>query len=152
MAIRTCSVSFGIIVCRYFSKWRIKMSKNWKRLHPPPHSLNLTAYPTPGKVAPSMKMTAKDVKEITCMPLLTFFSVLERPGKNRKGVATTPLVRRGLKLWLETTLICILLSASRDVYFDKRMVCFLSALKSTSESKLQRKAYHLKDTALLCDF
>ena len=25
------------------------------------------------------------------MPLVTFFSVLERPGKNRKGVATTPL-------------------------------------------------------------
>ena len=27
-----------------------------------------------------------------------------------------------------------------------------SILKSTSESKPQRKAYHLKDTALLCDF
>ena len=27
-----------------------------------------------------------------------------------------------------------------------------SILKSTSESKSQRKAYHLKDTALLCDF
>ena len=43
-----------------------------------------------------MKMTAKDVKEITYMPLVTFFSVLARPGKNRKGVATT-LVRQGLK-------------------------------------------------------
>ena len=42
------------------------------------------------------KMTAKDVKEITNMPLVTFFSVLERPGKNRKGVTTTPLLRRGL--------------------------------------------------------
>ena len=31
------------------------------------------------------------------MPLVTFFSVLERPGKNSKGVATTPLVRRGLR-------------------------------------------------------
>ena len=39
-----------------------------------------------------MKMTAKDVKEITYMPLVTFFSVLERPRKNRKGFATTPLV------------------------------------------------------------
>ena len=28
-----------------------------------------------------MKMTAKDVKEITYMPLVTFFSVLEQPGK-----------------------------------------------------------------------
>ena len=59
-----------------------------------PHLLTLTAYPTPGKVMPPfffMKMTAKDVKEITYIPLVTFFSVLERPGKNRKGVATTPL-------------------------------------------------------------
>ena len=46
-----------------------------------------------------MKMTAKDVKEITQMPLVTFFSVLELPEKNRKGVATTPpLVRRGLNV------------------------------------------------------
>ena len=67
----------------------------------PPHPLTLTAYPTPGKGGTPiffMKMTAKDVKEITYMPLVTFFSVLERPGKNRKGVATTPLVRRGLNL------------------------------------------------------
>ena len=27
MTIRTCSVSFSFIVCRYFSKWRLKMSK-----------------------------------------------------------------------------------------------------------------------------
>ena len=33
------------------------------------------------------------------MPLVTFFSVLELPEKNRKGVATTPpLVRRGLNM------------------------------------------------------
>ena len=32
-----------------------------------------------------MKMTAKDVKKITYMPLVAFFSVLERPGKNRKN-------------------------------------------------------------------
>ena len=31
-------------------------------------------------------------------------------------------------LTLETSLICILLSASRDVHFDKRMICFLSGL------------------------
>ena len=29
---------------------------------------------------------------------------------------------------LETSLICILLLASRDVHFDKRMICFLSDL------------------------
>ena len=37
------------------------------------------------------KWVQSDVKEITYMPLLTFFSVLERPEKNRKGVATTPI-------------------------------------------------------------
>ena len=31
-------------------------------------------------------------------------------------------------LTLETSLICILLLASRDVHFDKRMICFLSDL------------------------
>ena len=49
----------------------------------------------------------------------------------------------GVKLWndldneirhsvnvqtLETSLICIFLLASRDVHFDKRMICFLSDL------------------------
>ena len=29
---------------------------------------------------------------------------------------------------LETSLICILLSARRDVHFDKGMICFLSGL------------------------
>ena len=50
--------------------------------------------------------------------------------------------------------MCILLSPSRDVHFDKRMICFLSGLivKSPSEPKPQRKAYHLKDTTLLCEF
>ena len=37
-----------------------------------------------------MKMTAKDVKEITYMPLVTFSNVLEWPRKNRKEGATTP--------------------------------------------------------------
>ena len=54
---------------------------------------------------------------------------------------------------IETSLICILLLASLNVHFDKRMICFLSAIvKSTSGPKPQRKAYHLKDTSLLCDF
>ena len=63
-------------------------------IHPPTLWLWRLTLPL-GKVAPPfffflMKMTAKDVKEIICMPLITFFSVLERPEKNRKGVATTP--------------------------------------------------------------
>ena len=54
---------------------------------------------------------------------------------------------------LETSLICILLSASRDVHFDKNdMLLKWSIVKSTSYSKPQRNAYPLKDTALLCDF
>ena len=67
-----------------------------KRLHqlPSPSDFWRITLP-PSEVVPPifffMKMTAKDVKEITLMPLITFFSVLERPGKNRKGVATTPL-------------------------------------------------------------
>ena len=32
------------------------------------------------------------------------------------------------KSTLETSLICTLLSASRDVHFYKRMICFLSGL------------------------
>ena len=56
--------------------------------------LTLTAYPTAGRGGiPNffMKMTARDIKEITYMPLVTFFSVLERPGKTVRGVATTSL-------------------------------------------------------------
>ena len=80
------------------------MSKNWKRLHPPPPS-DFDDLPYHGEGGTPqfifMKMTSKDVKEITYMPLVTFFSVLERPGKkNRKGRCNPPppLVRRGLKL------------------------------------------------------
>ena len=77
----------------FFQNGELKCLKTEKGcIHPP---LTLTAYPTSGKVVPPfffMKMTTKDVKEITFMPLVTFFSVLERPGENRnRGVATTPL-------------------------------------------------------------
>ena len=41
-------------------------------------------------------MTSKDVKKITYMPLVTFFSVLEQPGKTVRGLKQPPLVRRGL--------------------------------------------------------
>ena len=88
MVIPTCTVSFSIIVCRYFSKWRIIVFLKLKRLQQPPHPLTLMAYPTPGYGGTPfffMKMTAKDVKEITYMPFVNFFSVLERPRKNRKG-------------------------------------------------------------------
>ena len=36
-----------------------------------------------------IKMTAKDVKEMSYMPQFTFFGVLERPGKTVDGVVTT---------------------------------------------------------------
>ena len=53
MIITTCSVSFSIIVCRYFSKWRIFLfSKNWKGcINPPPLTLWLWRLTLPpGKV------------------------------------------------------------------------------------------------------
>ena len=59
----------------FFSKWRIKMSRNWKRLHPP---LTLWLWrltlPRVRWYAHffSMKMTAKDVKEITYNALGNF--------------------------------------------------------------------------------
>ena len=62
-------------------------------MHPPPHSLTLTAYPTSGKGGTPiffMKMTEKDVKEITYMPLVILFSVLERPGKKPQGGCNNP--------------------------------------------------------------
>ena len=50
MVIPTCSVSFSIIVCRYFSKWRIFcFLKTEKVASTPSHPLTLTAYLTPGK-------------------------------------------------------------------------------------------------------
>ena len=52
-------------------------------------------------------MTAKDVKEITYMPLVTFFSVLEWQGKTVRRVQQPPLVRRGLMLiWDSNMLNC----------------------------------------------
>ena len=99
MVIPTYFVSFSFIVCRYCSKWRIKCPKTEKRRHPPRYPLTLMAYPTPGKVVPPfffMKMTAKDVKEITFMPLVTFFNVLERPEKTVRVLQLPPLVRREL--------------------------------------------------------
>ena len=96
MIISTCSVIFSIIVCRYFSKWRINVFLKLKRWQQPPSPCDFDGLPYPRvRWYPQfflLKMTAKDVKEITYMPLVTFLSVFERPGKkNRKGVATTPL-------------------------------------------------------------
>ena len=65
-----------------------------KRSHQPPSPSNFDGLPYPRvRWYPQfffIKMTAKDVKEITYMPLVTFFSVLERPGKNRKGGCNNP--------------------------------------------------------------
>ena len=67
----------------------------------PPHPLTLTAYPTP-RVRWYlqfffMKMTAKDVKEITYMPLVTVFSVLERSEKTVRGLQRPPWLDEGWK-------------------------------------------------------
>ena len=47
-----------------------------------------------------MIMTAKDVKEITYMPLVTFVSVLERPVKTVRRVATTKQQQQNVKIRL----------------------------------------------------
>ena len=44
---------------------------------------------------------------------------------------------------LETSLICILLLASRDVYFDKRMICFLSDLLLKAHQSQNHKEKHI---------
>ena len=46
----------------------------------------------------------------------------------RPGLYVTCLGSLVQRVTLETSLICILLSASRDVHFEKRMICFLSGL------------------------
>ena len=62
MVIPTCSVSFSIIVCRYFSKWRINVFLKLKRLHQPPSPSDFDGLPYPRvRWYPIffMKMTAK---------------------------------------------------------------------------------------------
>ena len=113
MVIPTCPVSFSIIVCRYFSKWRTNVFLKLKRSQQPPSLSVFDGLPYPRvRWYPQfffMKMTAKDVKEITYMPLVTFFSVLERRGKNRKGGCNNPLlVRRELIISWSTALYCLL--------------------------------------------
>ena len=44
---------------------------------------------------------------------------------------------------LETSLICILLLASRDVHFDKRMICFLSGLLQKAHHSQNHREKHI---------
>ena len=77
-----------------FFKWRIFCFLKTEKVASTPSHSDFDGLPYPRvRWYPQfvfMKMTAKDVKEIKWMPLVTFFSVLELPEKNRKGVATTP--------------------------------------------------------------
>ena len=52
----------------------------------------------------------------------------QRKKETKTGRYIVPRFCNRLDLTLETSLLCILLSASRDVHFDKRMICFLSGL------------------------
>ena len=92
MVIPTCSVSFSIIVCRYFSKWRIIFFLKTEKVATTPVTLWLWRLTLPpGKVVPPIFLHEYEKKkEITYMPLVNFFSVLERPGKNRKGGCNNP--------------------------------------------------------------
>ena len=47
MVIPTCSVSFSIIVCRYFSKWQINVFLKLKRLQQPPSPSDFDGLPYP---------------------------------------------------------------------------------------------------------
>ena len=66
MVFPTCSVSFRSISCRYFSNWRLEIFSGGNN---PPYPRTLAAYPTPVLGGTPgfffIKMTAKDVKEIT---------------------------------------------------------------------------------------
>ena len=61
------------------------MSKNWKKVASTPSPSDFDGLPYPRvRWYPHFffkKMTPKDVKEITYMPLVTLFSALERQGK-----------------------------------------------------------------------
>ena len=72
----------------------LMFSLNWKRLHPLPSSSDLDGLPYPRvRWYPLFfrENDRKGCKRDYLYALVTFFSVLERPGENRKGVATTPL-------------------------------------------------------------
>ena len=74
-------------------------------------------------------------KKIILNPLISVQRVPEEAGLKNSVIQICllkyryDLIRLGQDhASLETSLICILLSASRDVHFDKRMICFLSDL------------------------
>ena len=73
----------------FFFKLRINVFLKLKRLQQTASPSDFDGLPYPRvRWYPQhffLKMTAQDVKEITYTPLVIFFSVLERPGKNRKG-------------------------------------------------------------------
>ena len=77
----------------FFSKWRIFLFLKLKRFATTPLTLWLcTVYPTPGeRWYPQFFFHENDrkgcTKRYTYEPLVTFFSVLERPGKTVRGVA-----------------------------------------------------------------
>ena len=71
MTIQIYSVNFSFIVCRYFSKWLLKISKQLKMVActPSPSDFDCLPYPRV-RWYPHffIEMTAKE-KEITCIPL-----------------------------------------------------------------------------------
>ena len=65
MVFLTCPVSFRSISCKYFSKWQLKNIFRWQPL-PLPSDFDGFPYPVLGGTPDFfIKMTAKDVKEIT---------------------------------------------------------------------------------------
>ena len=83
MGFLTCSISFRSISCKYF----FFLNGDLKYFQvTTPYPRTLTAYPSPVLGVPPLffiKMTAKDVKEITLMAGITLFCVLVQSATDR---------------------------------------------------------------------
>ena len=98
MVFLTCPESFSTIPCRYFSKWRLKIFRGGNT--PLPSNFDGSPYPHLRgypRFFFFIKMTAKDVKEMSKMPGVTFFCVFVRPETNRQGGGKHAPGRRWVK-------------------------------------------------------
>ena len=85
------------------------------------------------------KYDENTIEELTTTPFK--YKVLIKFQINQNGRSNTE--NNGFSLTLKTSLICILLSGSRDVHFDKRMICFLSGLFWKAHQSQNHKGKHI---------
>ena len=83
-------------ICRYFSKWRLKISSNWKKVATTPHSQTVadgSPYPPPGYGTPNC-FHQNDRKE--CFGAITKRFGATRKNKNRiRGLQPPPWLDEG---------------------------------------------------------